>query len=162
MVFLKTHYKFSDYEQTMRELLKQGGEFRIYPKGNSMQPLIRQGEDSVLLMFPQKDLQKNDIILYQRENGQFVLHRIYCVDNENYVLWGDHQLALEYGIAYRQIMAKVKYIYRKNKMVDKNSLLYRLYLFIWCRSLIIRKVLYKIVKVLIRLFSKERYEGFEH
>ena len=128
---------------------------KIYPKGQSMQPLLRQDKDSVLLVFPEKELQKNDIILYQRESGQFVLHRIYKVINENYILWGDHQVIQEYGITYEQVVAKVKSIYRENKMIKKNSFLYKVYLIIWCHSVVIRRILYKIAKVFFVLFHKK-------
>ena len=39
----------SDHEELIREVLASGGEFRLYPHGTSMLPLLRQGIDSVAL-----------------------------------------------------------------------------------------------------------------
>ena len=41
--------RISDYESIIREVLSSGGEFRLYPHGTSMLPLLRQGRDSVSL-----------------------------------------------------------------------------------------------------------------
>ena len=57
----------------LREVIDSGGEFRLYPRGTSMLPLIRQGKDSVALVRPEA-LSRHDICLYRRGNGQFVLH----------------------------------------------------------------------------------------
>ena len=59
----------------MREILQSGGEFRLFPQGTSMLPLLRQGVDSVVLR-TENNIKKGDICLYQRNNGDFVLHRV--------------------------------------------------------------------------------------
>ena len=41
--------RLSDYDPLIREVLASGGEFRLYPHGTSMRPLLRQGRDSVSL-----------------------------------------------------------------------------------------------------------------
>ena len=45
----------SDHEELIREVLASGGEFRLYPRGTSMLPLIRQGIDSVALRSVKSD-----------------------------------------------------------------------------------------------------------
>ena len=66
----------ADAIEVIEEILNAGGEFRMYPKGTSMLPLIVQGRDSVVLKkrieSPQSPLKKNDIAFYRRSNGQFV------------------------------------------------------------------------------------------
>ena len=39
----------ADAIEVIEEILNAGGEFRMYPKGTSMLPLIVQGRDSVVL-----------------------------------------------------------------------------------------------------------------
>ena len=94
----------------IEEVISDNGEFRLYPKGTSMLPLIRQGKDSVILVQPSL-LSIGDIILYKRENGQFVLHRIVKTKKDEYILCGDNQTQLEYGIKESQVIAKVKAVY---------------------------------------------------
>ena len=44
--------------------------------GWSMLPMLHQGRDTVTLSPLPEKLKKYDLPLYQRENGQYVLHRI--------------------------------------------------------------------------------------
>ena len=52
----------SDYEELIREVLASGGEFRLYPHGISMLPLLRQGRDSVSLRQVDSPIRKGDIL----------------------------------------------------------------------------------------------------
>ena len=94
----------------IEEVISSDGEFRLYPKGTSMLPLIRQGKDSVILVKPSL-LSKGDIILYKRENGQFVLHRIIKIKGDDLIICGDNQSDLETGIKTSDVIAKVKAVY---------------------------------------------------
>lgn len=94
----------------IEEVISTGGEFRLYPRGTSMLPLIKQGKDSVILVKPSL-LSVNDIILYKRKNEQFVLHRIVKINGKDLVICGDNQTNLEYGITVDDVIAKVSAIY---------------------------------------------------
>ena len=110
----------------IEEVIASGGEFRLYPKGTSMLPLIRQGIDSVVLVSAQ-DVAENDIVFYKRDNGQFVLHRLVKTKGEEYVMCGDIQNELEYGIRKEQILAKVAYCYKEDKRVSFDTKEYKKY-----------------------------------
>lgn len=79
--------------ELIKEAISSDGEFRLYPRGTSMMPLLREGIDSVLLKKPE-GVSKNDIVLYKRSNGQFVLHRVIKIKNGEYVMCGDNQFRL--------------------------------------------------------------------
>ena len=83
-----------------KERLEAGQRVRFSPKGISMLPLLRQGTDSVLLSPPPARLKKYDIVLYQREDGKYVLHRIIEVDESGmvYTCIGDNQFVKEPGL----------------------------------------------------------------
>ena len=95
--------------EAMRELLVRvldsGGEFELSPKGTSMLPLLQEGRDSVILVKPPAVLSEGDVVLYQRENGAYVLHRIVGIDGETYTMCGDNQYQPEPGIRRKQILA---------------------------------------------------------
>lgn len=139
------HNEFSlkEYVETIKEVLAADGVFRIYPKGTSMLPLLRQKRDSVVLAAPQFPLAKGEIILYQRENGQCVLHRIVKKDTNTYICCGDNQTQLEYGIGQQQIIAVVEEIYREDQKIEKNDWRYRCYLFFW-QFFLLRRVVWKL------------------
>lgn len=140
-------FKLADYEETIRLVLESGGEFRMYPKGTSMLPLINQGRDSVVLVKPEKTPAPGDIVFYLRENGQYVLHRIVDVQDGVYVLCGDNQIGLEYGIREEQIIGVVKSVFRGDKCISGKSRRYRLYLFVW-RSFLVRRIYFKLRRMI--------------
>lgn len=123
--------QLSDYEELIREVLSSGGEFRIYPHGTSMLPLLRQGIDSVALRSLDRPPRKYDILFYKRRDGSFVLHRVKEVTKEGLVLWGDNHTMLEYGITEENIIGYAARIFRGETELDCQSLRYRLYLWLW-------------------------------
>ena len=76
----------SEYDNLIREVLASGGEFRLYPHGTSMLPLIRQGIDSVALRTLNRPPQKLDILFYKRQDGSYILHRVKEVTTEGLIL----------------------------------------------------------------------------
>ena len=99
-----------------------------------MLPLIVQGRDSVVLERNfERGARKNDIAFYRRDNGQFVLHRVMRIcDDGTFVMCGDNQTALEYGIKREQIIGYVSRLYRGDKELALSSIKYKLYLLTWC------------------------------
>ena len=127
-------FYLSDAIDVIEEVLSGGGEFRIFPKGTSMLPLIRQGKDSVVLKRNFKHCaKKHDIAFYRRDSGAYVLHRVMkrCSDG-TYIMCGDNQTELEKGIRKDQIIAYVSKIYREDKVLSVRSLKYRIYVAFWC------------------------------
>ena len=110
----------------IEESISTGGEFRLFHKGKSMMPLLREGKDSVLLVKPD-NIQKNDIVLFVRESGQFVMHRVVKIKGDEYIMCGDYQCVLERGIKKENIVAKVKGVFRENEYNDLTSKEYKKY-----------------------------------
>lgn len=104
----------------IEEGIKNGGKYRFYPKGTSMLPMIRQGIDSVVLTAVDK-IKKYDMILYIRDDGAFVLHRVVGARNGVYDLCGDNQCFIERGIRHDQVKAIVSGIYRGEEYVSTDS-----------------------------------------
>ncbi len=146
-------FSLAQYDETIRTVLDSGGEFRIYPKGTSMLPLIRAGLDSVSLAKPSDSLRRGDIVFYLRDSGEYVLHRIIKAENGFYTLCGDNQLAPESGIENRHIIGVVAKIYRGDKLLPVNSLCCRIYSAMW-QSFFVRRVYFR----LRRIFGKGRTE----
>lgn len=128
-------------------------EVKLNVYGHSMEPFIFNGENVTLAK--SDEYKKNDIILYRRNDGHFVLHRIYKINGDEFVLLGDHQSKLEYGIKKEQIIAKVINYERKGKTKYLKGFKYHLFLLIWNRILI-RKVILKIRRIKERKLYKER------
>ncbi len=112
----------------INDVISSDGEFRLYPRGTSMLPLIKQGKDSVVLVKPGL-LSKNDIILYRRENGKYVLHRIVKIKGNDLLLCGDNQSDIEKGITVDMVIAKVKGIYLEDTYYEGDKANKKLYYF---------------------------------
>ncbi len=127
-------FYLADAIEVIEEILADGGEFRMYPRGTSMLPLIVQGRDSVVLLrntdIPAK---KHDIAFYRRDNGQFVLHRVMKIEkNGTYTMCGDNQTVLEAGIRGDQIIGYVSCLYKGEKKRSMKSVSYRIYVLFYC------------------------------
>ena len=132
----------NEYEELIREVLASGGEFRLYPHGTSMLPLLRQGRDSVVLRKMERSAKKHDIIFYQRADGSYVLHRVKKASPEGLTLWGDNQHLLEKGVTEEQIIGRVTRIFRDEDEVNCQGLGYRGYVWLWQFMALRKFVLY--------------------
>lgn len=134
--------QLSDYEDLIREVLSSGGEFRLYPRGISMLPLLRQGRDSVALRRVDSPIRKGDILFYQRPDGSYVLHRVRRVGSEGLTLMGDNQTLPERGVSPDWVIGRVTRIFRDDKEVICDGPRYRWYLRLWqftiTRSLLLK------------------------
>lgn len=151
----KKSTRLEDIMPLIREELERGGSVRIHPMGVSMLPMIRQGKDSVVLSSLPDKLKKYDVILYQRENGQFVLHRLVRL-KPGYVFWSDNGFEHERGIERSQMIARVTSFYRDDQQIDVEKCSYRFYCRLWYWSRGLRKLTRRASAVLYRVFQKTR------
>ena len=120
-----------------KERLAAGQTVRFSPRGVSMLPMLRQGIDSVELSPVPEKLKKYDLPLYQRRNGQYVLHRIVKV-SEGYTCIGDNQFEPEAGLEHDQMIAVVTSFYRNGKLWRTTNPVYQIYCRVWHYSRPIR------------------------
>ncbi len=130
MSSLPEEVRLDDVMPIIKETLARGESVRLYPKGVSMMPMLRQGIDSVLLSPVTGKLKKYDLPLYQRRSGQYVLHRIVKV-GASYTCIGDNQFAYEKGVSQKQLIAMVTGYYRDEKFRSVKSFQYKCYCRIW-------------------------------
>lgn len=121
----------------IRDRLAAGHTVRFSPRGVSMLPMLRQGIDTVEFSPVPPVLKKYDLPLYQRENGQYILHRI-VEAGDTYTCIGDNQFVLEPGLKHSQMLALVTAFYRKDKRYTVDMWQYRLYCRFWHHSRPIR------------------------
>ena len=114
----------------VKEQLTTGKRVMLSFNGISMRPLLEPKRDMVELSALPDKLKKYDLPLYQREDGQYVMHRIVKVD-EAYGCMGDRQFELEYPVRHDQIIAVVTAFVRKGKRYSVEDWRYKLYCRIW-------------------------------
>lgn len=116
--------------------LDRGGRAELIVTGASMHPLFHSRRDKVILT--PRTAQKPDIILYRRDNGAYILHRIVRERNGIFIVTGDNQWELE-EVRPDQIIAAVDGWYHKGKYHTPNELWYKLYVCFWVGLLPLRR-----------------------
>ena len=109
--------KVETFVPLIEEAFEKNQTFKMPVNGTSMLPFINKTHH-VVLDKPTR-IKRNDMVLYKRSNGQYVLHRIFRVKKGYYVLLGDNQIYREYPIYRNQIIAKVIEVHKKDK-IHKN------------------------------------------
>ncbi len=118
----------ADLCPVMEETLKAGGLVSLTSTGTSMLPMLKHQRDIVILEQITSPLHVNDVVLYRRESGQFVLHRIVGMEsNSDYVLCGDNQFIQEHHIARQQIIGRLQSFTRKGRRISCASPSYKAY-----------------------------------
>ena len=114
------------------DIIERDGKLIYTNVGDSMHPLIRQDRDLLIIEKPEGRLKKYDVPLYKRDSGQYVLHRILKVRDDDYVICGDNRCSREYGITDRHIIGVLTAVVRDGKEISVTDLKYRLYVHLWC------------------------------
>lgn len=144
-----------DVMQIIAEKLEMGGSVTFNPKGTSMLPMLRDGDDTVVLSKPKGRLHLFDLPLYRRKDGSYVLHRVVNFGSDgSYTMCGDNQFAVEKGITDDDVIGVVTAFYRKGKPYTIDSMKYRAYLEFMFYSKPLRKVIASTVSRSKNAFSK--------
>lgn len=145
-------------KENIEAVLQTRGTIALAPVGDSMRPFLRPCKDVVMLETPKRRLEKYDVILYRR-GGMYVLHRIVGKSGRGYQLCGDNQTGVEQDVQLEQILAVAEYFYRGERMVRRTDLGYRLYLLVWCRCWIFRKVILRMMRGMKRRGRRDDAEN---
>ena len=91
-------------------MIREGQENVPVPvRGVSMRPFLRNADFAYLVRLPEK-LKRGDIVLFQRKNDQYVLHRVYNILKDGtYLMLGDGQFEPE-PVSAEQLRAKVSFV----------------------------------------------------
>ena len=116
----------------IEEKLKNDEEVSSLTVGISMEPMLRQHRDIVIIKRVNGRLKRNDVPLYRRAGcDRFILHRILKVTNDGYVIRGDNLYRKEYDVKDGDIIGVLKAFYRDGKYYDcEKSRKYKIYVFL--------------------------------
>ena len=76
--------------RTIEEELALNGHGLFHTVGNSMEPLLHNRKSIVAIEATHVPSKKDDVALYRRPNGEYVLHRVMKVLNGAYLIRGDN------------------------------------------------------------------------
>ena len=120
--------------------------------GGSMSPFLIGGRDTVFLSRLDRPARRGDILLYRRDNGGYVLHRVYRAEAEVLTMVGDAQRILEPGIREDQVIALVTKAERKGKLLSPGCFWWDFFEKVWIRMIPLRRLIWKGYSLFHRAF----------
>lgn len=98
-------------------LVKKGANVAVHvvPNGRSMRPLIVGGRDSVEIWPLRRELKKGDIVLFRRQDGANVLHRVWKLSGDTVTTYGDGCVKPDRPIKRDQVMGIATGLERKGR-----------------------------------------------
>ena len=111
------------------DILARDGQLIYRIRGKSMEPMLRQDRDLVIIGVPGSRLRKNDVALYKRRSG-YVLHRVIAVKEGCYLIRGDNTYFLE-RVPERCVIGVLTAFRRKGREHAVTEMGYLLYVRFW-------------------------------
>lgn len=132
------------YVSMLRELVHDGKEVSMLITGSSMSPFLLSHKDTVCFKAPWRPLRKGDMVFYERDSGQFVMHRICRVRKEGLYIVGDAQREIEGPVRPDQVFALITKAKRRGKWVGPGNFWWEFYEHIWIRLVPFRPAIFKL------------------
>lgn len=88
--------------------------------GDSMMPMLRQNIDMVKIVPVEGILKENDLPLYKRPTGEYVLHRIVSVKKGYYITCGDNRFNKE-KIPHDWVIGVMESMFRGEKEISASD-----------------------------------------
>ena len=111
------------------DLLLKDGRLVYKTRGVSMEPMLRQDRDLVIIEVPSGRLKKYDVALYKR-GDRHVLHRVIGVRDGYYLIRGDNTYAKEH-VPDEKVIGVLTSFNRKGKTHSVTERGYRFYVRFW-------------------------------
>lgn len=133
-----------EYISVLRDLVNDGKEVSMLVAGSSMSPFLIHYRDTICFARPERQLRPGDMVFYQRDNGQFIMHRIIKVRRDGCCdIVGDNQTQIERGVRRDQIFALITKVKRKGKWIGPGDFWWVFFAHVWRRLIPVRHVIAK-------------------
>ena len=134
------------------DLLRNDGRLVYKTKGTSMEPMLRQNRDLVIIEVPSSRLQKYDVALYRRDE-KYILHRVIGVNDDGYRIRGDNTYSTEH-VPFDDVIGVLTRFQRKGKLHTVTERGYRFYVRFWNAIYPLRALWRHLRRLLIKAAKK--------
>ena len=134
----------NEYVTVLRELAEEGRVVSMLIAGSSMSPFLCHNRDYIYFTKPDRELRRGDMVFYQRDTGQYVMHRIYKRKKDDYYMVGDAQTQIEGPLRGDQIFARIIKVKRKGRIIEPGNFWWEFFEHVWIRIIPLRKVIEKL------------------
>ena len=132
------------YVSMLKGLVEEGHQVSLLVSGSSMSPFLCHGRDTIYFEAPDRDLRVGDMVFYQRESGQYVMHRICKVKAGRFCMVGDAQTGLEWPVERSQIFALVTKVQRKGAVLRPGDFWWEFFARVWIHLIPLRPLLIRL------------------
>jgi len=138
--------------EALLALLEDTPQVPLVISGYSMTPFLLHGRDIVFLSKADRLPKRGDMVLYQRDSGAYVLHRVLRAKNNSFTMIGDAQTRPEPGIRSDQIRAVVTAVCRRDTVMRKGSFWWDFFEKVWIGIIPLRPAVRKVYSFIKRGF----------
>ena len=130
----------------VEQVLKTKGYYAATVHGISMQPLLWDHRD-IAYIEPTDTIKRLDVVLFRRENGQLVLHRVLRChpDGTKFLVAGDNDTNAE-CVERERILGVMTRFCRNEKIVEVTAWRYRWYARLWNATPLTKTILRRVVR----------------
>lgn len=143
-----------EYVSVLREIAEEGRVVSLKIAGSSMSPFLAHGRDYVYFTRPDRELKRGDMVFYQRDSGQYVMHRIWKKKEDGYYIVGDAQTQIEGPVRRDQIFARITKVKRKGRILQPGDFWWEFFEHIWIRIVPLRRPAVGIYSAFCRLVHR--------
>lgn len=148
-------YSINDLIPLIKECIALGQKVNMRVTGMSMYPLLRNRCDTVVLEKADR-VKKYDIVLHQRAENKYILHRIIKKKGDILTIAGDFEVQKEYPVYTSQVLARVTGFVRNGVYHDVREPFFRIYAFIWVAIFPLRLYAVRFLRCLRRGFRGKK------
>ena len=112
-------------ESTVELEINERGSFAACAIGESMRPMLRGGQDMVIIEPLHEKLRKYDVIFFKDASSRYVLHRVIKIKSDKVITRGDNTYFTETVSKYAILGILTKYN-KNGKSYSVNLLSYKL------------------------------------
>jgi len=133
-----------EYVSLLRDAVREGQTVSMRIVGSSMSPFLAHDRDVIVFAAPHRELRAGDMVFYQRDSGQFVMHRIHKVRPEGLYLVGDGQTEIEGPLSPDHVFALVGKVCRKGRWMQPGDFWWEFFEHVWPCLLPLRPLISRI------------------
>lgn len=127
-----------EYVSVLRDIAEEGKVVSMLIAGSSMAPFLCHNRDYIYFTKPGREPRRGDMVFYQRDSGQYVMHRVYKVKPDGFYMVGDGQTQIEGPLRRDQIFALITQVKRKGKLICTGDFWWEFFEHVWIRIVPLR------------------------
>ena len=110
-----------EYLPVLIDIINSGKDVNLLVTGSSMHPFLCHKRDTIIISKPSSPFKRGDMVFYQRDNGQYIMHRIHHIKDHQLYIVGDNQVEIEGPIRVDQVFGIINKVIRKGKLIQKGD-----------------------------------------